>query len=1584
MGILGLLLLVLLVLNLPFTQRFATGKVNQILSSYSVPIHLDAIRKIMPGSVSIQGVVITGIQGDTIISVGELEADIRLISLLRRHVMLKEVILDGALVELTRKNSAEKLNIAAAFQSGKKKDAVPLKKPPAKWEISIKKGALSNIHFQMNDSLSGIQIAQDASEIEIGSFLVSQREREIFCRSIFLGEADGLVNLTPRLLSQKKKKGSPWNLGFIKLALEDVDFIFSQAADSLKLETHVGKGSVRANKLELLTRTADFKHISLDKSIVTFQTGSAFIKQKKQEYEREEYFQWNIGSENIEIKNSVVRLGSNPRNSFKEIDLGVDDLRLNKDQAAMKLKKIAFEMENGFSLKKMSGELNSKEDDTRLQFDIKSGNSRIELEGFANVGFQDILSAPEEISKGTLDLRQSKFSLRDLSFFMEDLDSLAFYNLLAASQIDVSAKLNIEGPLYSLSECLVSQEKNFNITLDGNLNNPFRLSDATGDLDLEISNLNQAWVEGFAAGFGISKALPDLSDLKVHGNISDSLKSPDIHVELNSQSGTADLAGSLEFQKELFLLAYSFERLALGEFLSVPDLGFFTGAGEIKGMGYSRENLNASFYMQIDTLEFKSYEYGHTQLTGILEPEAYEVQLVANDSSLKGDISVGLSLADSAFSVQVSGIIHAQLNDLHLYDDTLAVETSIDVFMTNNGKKLGTEINAKGMTFTTPMQTAVVQEVNASFQSDSVASLFHADADFFQMDLDLAKPFDALDSLGTNYQYYFASFRDPSHLTAADRVSDLPEINASVHLSYHKLFDIFVEDTSLQFANFDVSIIKKSDQNSLRTYIGGEEIMFKMLKTAKLNAVVSDSAGIIKLDLLADSTSIFSGPDNKWTLSGEFSDWNTLTELSVDDYQDQIIYQIEIAGKVDSSQLLLEIPSRKLTLNREHWEMEKPGLLAIDLATNRVYPALEMSSDSSFIHMHSQRQDQFFEYQVDLNQLELGSLIRTDVFTGKPDGVFTGSIDYRTNADSAKSVNAELKISDARFSGQSFDDIQLESKLTWGASDIYLIDLFARMDTLTIQLNGGKNENGDRNMDGVISHLPLLTLEPFVADYVSELGGSVSASFNVASQRRNGTFDGEVMFQDARLKVNMLNSAFRIPTQSLLIADEKMMFDNFTVLDTLNRPLKFDGFVDLGNLQQIVTELNISSSRLQVMSRDKRSKAPFTGNIFVDSRISINGPIAKPDISGNIHLSEGTEIFYHHMEDFKMTESENIVNFVSHATVGEVVNLPVLDHQSALLSSSVETVIEIDPSTMINFSLARRMFDIFLNVKGGGNIQYNLKNERMSLSGRYEIGDGTTLLKLVGWPDKSFSLSKGGFISWNGRIENPQINLEAESKVSTSYVNPIDNKTRDIDFFVILRLTDYLSDLNVQFTVRTPDQYVMSIINTLGPEEQMRQAMSVLLFEVIDLPGISSSTDYMTQQVNQILSSQLNQFTKSTIKGVDISFGLDTYDQTSTDGGDGSTTSLSYDVSKSLLNNRAQIEVSGRFNDDNQQTGSSDRSLNNVSFEYQLDSAASKYLKVYNEHNYDDVFDGEVIKTGIGFSYRKRYKSFRDIWRRKK
>ena len=287
-------------------------------------------------------------------------------------------------------------------------------------------------------------------------------------------------------------------------------------------------------------------------------------------------------------------------------------------------------------------------------------------------------------------------------------------------------------------------------------------------------------------------------------------------------------------------------------------------------------------------------------------------------------------------------------------------------------------------------------------------------------------------------------------------------------------------------------------------------------------------------------------------------------------------------------------------------------------------------------------------------------------------------------------------------------------------------------------------------------------------------------------------------------------------------------------------------------------------------------------------------------------------------------------------------------------------------------------------IQGGGELNYNmLVNSQVNMNGKYEISEGGANLKMVGWPNKAFRLTKGGFIRWDGKLDDPDLKLEAINRVKSSYVNPVDNKERYVDFDVTLKISNRLSAMDVSFTINTADQYLMSIINTMSPEEQMRQAITILLFENIDLPGISTSSNYMSEQVNQMVAAQLNSLTKTTIKGIDISFGIDTYTQGTSSGGEQTKTSLSYEVKKNLLNDRAKVEFSGIASGASNQSNSSNTSLNNFSFEYRIDSAATKFLKVYNEHTYEDVFEGDVVKTGVGFTYRKSYPSLSDIWRKK-
>ena len=256
----------------------------------------------------------------------------------------------------------------------------------------------------------------------------------------------------------------------------------------------------------------------------------------------------------------------------------------------------------------------------------------------------------------------------------------------------------------------------------------------------------------------------------------------------------------------------------------------------------------------------------------------------------------------------------------------------------------------------------------------------------------------------------------------------------------------------------------------------------------------------------------------------------------------------------------------------------------------------------------------------------------------------------------------------------------------------------------------------------------------------------------------------------------------------------KILLNNFTVLDSLDNKLFVDGTIDFSNPKDIYTDLEISSSDLQVMNRNEKDNSTFYGQIFVDSRLSVKGPLTNPDLKGKIFLTGGTEIFYSMKEDLSLSESEKVITFVSETPMNDQENFSLSKKQVKVNNSTVKTLVEIDPKTRIHFNLSQKMYLIDLMIQGGGALNYSLlKNNQMNLSGKYEIGEGTADVKMIGWPNKQFRIASGGFIMWDGNIEDPTLKFEALHRVRSSYTNPVDGKIRNVDFNVILKLSDRLS-----------------------------------------------------------------------------------------------------------------------------------------------------------------------------------------------
>lgn len=1556
-SVIGVLALLFASLNLSFSQRFTTRKVNQILAGAKIPVHLQEIRRILPNSVVVQGVLIESNEGDTIVFAHGVQADVSLLALIRKQVIFQRLDLRQASVNLIMNELSRKFNIEEAFTDGSTAKARKKDKARDSWALSIHEGNLSSLHFQMTDSLSGIHVLQDIEGIGLKNFSLLLADQEIRAQTLELEDGKGNVMLALGEKEPKTEPGIPWNYSLSNLDMKDLDVTLDLDQGGLLMHVLLGEGKIRARKMDLPGRVLDIKSIDLEEADISME---------------------NRRDAALDSSGADVLLTG--------LEMQLRDLVFQQELEGLKLRQLSFDLNNGLVLKNLQATLDSEKESTRIKLALETDRSLVNLEGQARESMSGILSEPGEIQNASLSFGRTAVSLKDLFHFFPEWQGNPKLAALASKPLSVTGAMELTNSLLSLTEVSLSEDGNFRLDLAGEVADPFVFSEATGDLNLLLSRVDTSWIKEFLRGTGMGEDIPVPGGLTVEGKVSKSMSSSEFSFAMKSDLGNAGGTGSLDFDTDSFSVRAFLENILLGEALHVKDLGTFSGSAEITGQGFAREDFQGNLNLLVDSLGFKDYQYTRTRITGMFQAGECDLHLVASDSFLTASIDANLIAADSAIRISASGTIAAELDELHFVEDMLSIQTSLNGAFVRNQSSLRSELSVSDLFVANADQRGEIKEIRASFSSDSLNTALKAEGDFFILDIQAKEKFWELDSLGLNYKDYLSTFADPEHAHASTRALSLPEIQATGRITDHKILNILLKDSLFHMDNLDLSMQNLAHENRINYGITGTGIHYRMLALDRLEAALVDSAGGMDLELKLDDVSLFSGPDYDWLLQSSFRNWRSLTSFSVQDPLGPMLYDLEIASRIDSGTLILEVPSKTLLLNRKQWYMDSPDLLSLNRSAGTITPSLSMFTGSSFLHLSEHLEEGKPSYQLDMRQVEMESLVREDLFPGRPDASISGSLRLKILGELERRLESDLHFSQVSYSDLKFDSISLVGHMDYGNSENYAVDLRALLDSAEFLLRGSIGEEGRRQIQSEFSQIPIKTLQPFTRETLSDLRGKVSGRFDASNTSGKNRLDGQLSFAGVRLRINALNSAFLVQDQALFVEDEKLLFNKFRILDTLSNQLLVDGFLDFRDIREINTDLNISSSKLQVMSRGSEDEnTPFYGDVFVDSEFSVKGPLVNPSINGNVRLSRGTEVFYRHMEDLSLSESQKILSFesVNSATEDSVV-VPVVRRQGTLIRSSMDTKVEIDPSTLIHISLAERIYDLDLQIKGGGRLNYNLlNNNQMSLSGRYEIGEGAAELKLVGWPNKSFRIAQGGYIRWDGRVEDPELSFQALNRVSSSYLNPMDGRQRPVEFDVVLQLTDHLSDLDVLFTVSTGDQYLMSIINTLSPEEHMRQAISILLFEVIDLPGISSTSNYVSQQVNQILASQLNQLTQSAIKGVDISFGLDTY-TTQQSGGAETNTSLSYEVRKSLMNDRAHIEVSGRLRDINQPAGATNSALNNISLEYSLDSSATKFLKVYNEHTYEDVFEGEVIKTGIGVFVRKRYRHLSDIWRREK
>jgi hypothetical protein len=304
------------------------------------------------------------------------------------------------------------------------------------------------------------------------------------------------------------------------------------------------------------------------------------------------------------------------------------------------------------------------------------------------------------------------------------------------------------------------------------------------------------------------------------------------------------------------------------------------------------------------------------------------------------------------------------------------------------------------------------------------------------------------------------------------------------------------------------------------------------------------------------------------------------------------------------------------------------------------------------------------------------------------------------------------------------------------------------------------------------------------------------------------------------------------------------------------------------------------------------------------------------------------------------------------------------------------------------------------------------------LSGTYQLTHGSydfsfSLLH------KKFDIQNGSTITWTGEPTKGSLNINAIYTANTSPMDLVSNQVSQLSanqkntfqqklpFAVYLKMRGELLKPDISFDVVLPDDKAYSVskdvITTVqsqllllrqDPGEMNKQVFALLLLDrfVGEDPFASSNaganaTSLVRESVSKILTQQLNQLTSSIVQGVDINFDLQSTDDYTT-GQLQNRTNLNVSVSRQLLNDRLRVSVGSNFELEGPQDVNANQQTNNlignIALDYKLSKDGRYLLRAYRKNDYDDVVQGYVIETGVGFIITIDYDHFKEIFEQKK
>ena len=1056
---------------------------------------------------------------------------------------------------------------------------------------------------------------------------------------------------------------------------------------------------------------------------------------------------------------------------------------------------------------------------------------------------------------------------------------------------------------------------------------------------------------------------------------------------LRCLGGGIAVRGGYDIRRESYEAKIGVRHFPIDSILPYDSIGALTAHAEVSGSHFNFVDsaTTAELHFKLDSLLYKNVPYNGISLSALLKKQHWQLQLVSEQPALDVDVDAhGIYTPDLMVANVKADLRMLDLASLHFASDSLNVKAGItaQVVASRNDSLLQADVEVNKLALVMGNYRYRAESMSCVAASDITYSY----VDFSTGDIDATLTSDVgLGRLSPSLER-LTQFADTvwqrQRLNMDELHRGLPPFTIDIEAGRDNILQQYLNSMGVKFASFSF--------NAHNDSLFGVSAQLQRLN---LSGTQLDTITFVADEVkrrLNYSLQVKNKPGNldefaRLSIDGFLSGNSTRLLCTQENRKGENGFLLGCKVDFLDSLLTLSFGPKQPVIGYKQWTLNQGNFLTYNYNTRHIEADIRLDYGDSRIYLSTvdRRNKSVDGVHLDVRNIRLSDWLVASPFMPPVDGNISTDIYVDLPPDGIVAEGI-IGIRDLQYANKRVGTFDVSAFYKLDASGIGNIGAEMMVDSARVLQLSAQYNTPQKNIEGnmQVVAFPLSAANALFPAKDGGFAGTLNSELTLSGTVDRPWVDGFIRFDDTKIVLSALGTSLAFDTKEIPIRRNKIYFDSYGLRGANNSPLNIDGTIDFSDLSRMGINIDLMGRNFEPIHAAENRTAMIYGSVFADVAARIRGSLDNLSVNGRISLLSGTNATYV-MQDNHMQRGQDysdMVTFVSFADTMDTYEKIANSRTAATTNINATVNIDIDEGVQLGVNLSLDGNNR-IDLVGGGSLLYTmtaLGDNRFT--GKYNLTGGFVRYNPPVLSQKIFNIQEGSYVLWNGDIADPSFNIKAVQRQRSS-VSDGNKGSRPVEFDITIYVTNTLENLGISFDLSTTDDLtIQNELQGLTPEQRSSKAINMLLYN--SYTDLASSSDITGNSLNSFLESELNSWAQKTLKGIDLSFGINNYGD---DGTGTQRTDYSYKFSKSLFDNRLKVVVGGSYATNQDATQNLKENLiDDISLEYRLTKRENMYLRVFRHTGYESIIEGEITQTGVGFLYRKQLMSLFDLFRKKR